>query len=151
MDFFGSPVGITIISFAGLVVTLASAIKLYEFFKDNVQGYQYEVEIESLLLPYVYRAIASAYRTSEIVARDFGATLEGLDKKAIADAVYDMLPPTIIGVDINFIKKFVSRQDFEHMIQETFDAFTDFYKRNESEFETLIEEWLKENKPETSS
>ena len=93
--------------FVGLAASsgiFALLVVLYPKLKGETQGYPLEAIIEPLLLPMIYEAICAAYRMSEQAMDDIGDRIQGLDKKAIADSVYAMLPDEIAGYDLTVIK-----------------------------------------------
>ncbi len=138
--------GLTVI-IALIVFTIL--VKLYEFFKNKKQNYPYEDEIEEIVLPFVYRGIFSAFKASEYFVDKFGNRLDGVDKKKLADSLYDLLPFSICvkGVTIP-VKKLVDEEKFSSLVQSKYDEFLNFYKENELNFITMAEKWLKENKKE---
>jgi hypothetical protein len=93
------------------------------------QGYPGEAQIEEALRKYAGFAIIAAYKLSEVAVDEFKLRLEGLDKKQIADHLYDMLPDHItIGkfvVPISWVKRFVSKERFAEIVQSVFDEAMD--------------------------
>lgn len=141
-----------LILLAALAFFAGGIMFLYPWLRKR-QGYHFEDEIESILLPFVYNAICSAYKLSEMAIDDGMSRLVGLDKKAIADAVYGMLPDTIsLGdgrvVDIGIVKKLVPPELWERWVQNAFDRFTTWYTSQDARFDELFEEWMAENAPE---
>ena len=130
--------------FVGLAVSsgvFALLVVLYPKLKGEEQGYPLEAIIEPLLLPIIYEAICAAYRLSEHALDEVGDRLRGLDKKAIADSVYAMLPDEIGGYDITIIKATINQERFQQLVQNAFDRFDRFYKTHRSHFDEQFEKW----------
>ena len=130
--------------FVGLAASsgvFALLVVLYPKLKGETQGYPLEAIIEPLLLPIIYEAICAAYRLSEHALDEVGDRLRGLDKKAIADSVYAMLPDEIGGYDITVIKAAISQERFQQLVQNSFDRFDRFYKTHRSHFDEQFEKW----------
>ena len=130
--------------FVGLAATsgiFALLVVLYPKLKGETQGYPLEAIIEPLLLPIIYEAICAAYRMSEQAMDELGERIKGLDKKAIADTIYTMLPDEIAGYDIALIKAVISQERFEQLVQDAFNRFDNFYKTHQRHFDEQFEEW----------
>lgn len=137
--------------FVGLAVSsgiFALLVVLYPKLKGETQGYPLEMVIEPLLLPLIYEAICAAYRMSEQSVDELGERIRGLDKKAIADSVYAMLPDEIGGYDITVIKAAISQERFVQLVQNAFDRFDRFYKTHRAHFDEQFEEWKESQAPE---
>lgn len=137
--------------FVGLAVSsgiFALLVVLYPKLKGETQGYPLEAIIEPLLLPIIYEAICAAYRMSEQAVDDLGERIRGLDKKAIADSVYAMLPDEIAGYDLTVIKAVISKERFVELVQDAFDRFDRFYKMHQQHFDEQFEEWKETEAPE---
>jgi hypothetical protein len=136
--------------FVGLAVSsgvFALLVVLYPKLKGETQGYPMEAIVEPLLLPIIYEAICAAYRISEQAMDEIGERVRGLDKKAIADTVYAMLPDEIAGYEITVIKAVVSQERFEQLVQDAFDRFDRFYKTHRDHFDEQFEEWKNSQAP----
>lgn len=130
--------------FVGLAASsgiFALLVVLYPKLKGETQGYPLEAIIEPLLLPIIYEAICAAYRMSEQAMDDIGDRIQGLDKKAIADSVYAMLPDEIAGYDLTVIKAIISQERFEQLVQDAFNRFDRFYKTHRDHFDEQFETW----------
>ena len=130
--------------FVGLAASsgiFALLVVLYPKLKGETQGYPLEALVEPLLLPIIYEAICAAYRMSEQAMDDIGDRIQGLDKKAIADSVYAMLPDEIAGYDLTVIKAIISQERFEQLVQDAFDRFDRFYKTHRDHFDGQFETW----------
>ena len=136
--------------FVGLAVSsgvFALLVVLYPKLKGETQGYPMEAIVEPLLLPIIYEAICAAYRISEQAMDEIGERVRGLDKKAIADTVYAMLPDEIAGYDITVVKAVVSQERFEQLVQDAFSRFDRFYKTHRDHFDEQFEEWKNSQAP----
>jgi len=130
--------------FVGLAASsaiFALLVVLYPKLKGETQGYPLEAIIEPLLLPIIYEAICAAYRMSEQAMDDIGNRIQGLNKKAIADSVYAMLPDEIAGYDLTVVKAIISQERFEQLVQDAFNRFDRFYKTHRDHFDEQFEEW----------
>jgi hypothetical protein len=130
--------------FVGLAAAsglFALLVVLYPKLKGETQGYPLEAIIEPLLLPIIYQAICAAYRMSEQAMDDIGGRIQGIDKKAIADSVYAMLPDEIGGHDITVIKAVISQERFVQLVQDAFSRFDRFYKTHREHFDEQFEGW----------
>ena len=136
--------------FVGLAVSsgiFALLVVLYPKLKEETQGYPLEAVIEPLLLPIIYDAICAAYRLSEQAMDEIGNRIRGLDKKAIADSVYAMLPDKIGDYDIALVKAVISQERFEQLVQDAFDRFDRFYKVHREHFDEQFEKWKESQAP----
>jgi len=143
--FLTNPLALVLLSGAVGGLGVAAIAWLYPILKNQEQGYPHEAEIEAALLPYALKAIAIAYKMSEDAMDDIGERMRGLDKKAIADTLYELLPPVIGGIPVGIIKTFVSREKFEELVQKAFDGAMSLYELNQEKFAELYKEWLKDN------
>jgi hypothetical protein len=150
--FAQSPSGLAALGLFAVVAILAGAAGAvalgayyYPKLKNEKQGYAYEAEIEALLLPWIYKAIAGAYKLSERASDEVGMRIEGLDKKGIADAMYDALPKQIGNVPLGMVKLVISRERFAQLVQLAFDEFLEFYDSQETYYGHLYEQWVEDN------
>jgi len=130
--------------FVGLATAsgiFALLVVLYPKLKGETQGYPLEAIVEPLLLPIIYEAICAAYRMSEQAMDEIGDRIRGLDKKAIADSVYAMLPDKIGNYDLTVVKAVVSQERFVQLVQDAFNRFDRFYKTHRDHFDEQFEEW----------
>jgi len=114
--------------------------------RKQEQGYPLEAEIEAALLPVVFDGICAAYRVSELAVDEAHKRLDGLDKKAIADSVYAMLPEQVGGYDVSVIKALVPPERFAQLVQNAYDQFDRFYVEKRAHFDRLFEQWKSENR-----
>lgn len=133
-------------------IALASAlfalgVFLYPKLKSEKQGYPFEAEIEAALLPLIFEGISAAYRLSEKGVDEIQLRVSGADKKKIADSIYRMLPEKIGPFDLNLIKRVVTQERFETLVQNTFDNFDRFFIEHQKHFDDLFEKWKAENQP----
>lgn len=141
-----------IMLFVGLAVSsglFALGIVVYPKLAREKQGYPLEAELEAALLPYVFNAIAIAYKTSERAVDDIQMRLKGADKAAIAKEVYRMLPDQIAGHDLTAVKAIIGPERFAQLVQDSFDRFGRFFVEHKAHFDELYEDWKNENAPES--
>jgi hypothetical protein len=125
--------------------TALIALLAYWFFpklRDEVQGYPFEAQIESLLLPLIYKGIIAAYKLSEKTIDDIGDRLYGVDKKKLADFAYDLLPEEIGGIDIRIIKSIITRERFSQLTEDVFQEFLTFYNLHDDRYHELWNAWI---------
>ena len=125
----------------------ALGIVLYPKLKSEKQGYPFEAEIESALLPLIFEGISAGYRLSEKSVDEIQMRISGTDKKKIADSIYRMLPEKIGSFDVTLIKRVVTQERFETLVQNAFDNFDRFFVEHQKHFDDLFEKWKVENKP----
>ena len=125
----------------------ALGVVLYPKLKSGKQGYPFEAAIEAALLPLIFQGIASAYRLSERGVDELQMKLRGADKKKIADSIYRMLPEKIGPFAVEDIKRVITQEKFEVLVQNTFDNFDRFFVQHQKHFDDLFEKWKVENKP----
>jgi hypothetical protein len=133
-----NPLILSALASVGLILVAVSLAYLGRWLFTQRQGYPNEEQIEDALREYVVRAILFAYKQSELMI-DFGQDrLRGLDKKRLADFVYDMLPNQVavpvsngkvVYVPLYWIKGLVSREQFSDMVQGTFDRFLEWHEQ----------------------
>ncbi|HAW52376.1 MAG TPA: hypothetical protein DCX54_08645 [Flavobacteriales bacterium] len=134
----------------GIAVTsalFALGVVLYPKLKSEKQGYPFEAEIEAALLPLIFQGISAAYRLSEKSIDEIQLRISGSDKKKIADTIYRMLPEKIGPFDISVVKRVVTQERFETLVQNAFDNFDRFFVEHQKHFDDLFEKWKVENKP----
>ncbi len=127
----------------GAVVTLVGVIVL-PVLKNKDQGYPGEREIESAVLPFAFQAICGAFKMSERAADELGETMDGIDKKKVADAAYDLLPDTLNGIPVGVIKLVISREKFAELVEDAYSYFKLFYDAQIGTYNRLFEEWKTE-------
>lgn len=135
----------------GIAVTsalFAVGIILYPKLKSEKQGYPFEAAIEAALLPLIFKGVCAAYRLSEKGIDDIQLRIKGADKKRIADTMYRMMPEKIGQFEISLIKRVVSQERFEALVQDVFDNFDAFYVEHQKHFDDLFEKWKGENRPQ---
>lgn len=141
-------VTLVIVLVIGLVVIIAIGAGTPWLLK-NRQGYPFEAQIETALTEYAVTAIAVGYRMSEKTMDELGHRLAGVDKKAFAYAIYDMLPPEIGGIPIVVVKAIVTRERFGQLVQNAFYQFEIFWGARQTQLEQLYNEWVADNFPST--
>ncbi len=122
----------------------ALLVILYPKLKTEKQGYPLEAQIEAALLPLMFEGICSAYRLSEQAVDDVGKRIRGVDKKAIADSIYRMLPDQVGDFDLTLVKSIITQERFETLVQDAFDRFDRFFIEHQGHFDELFEKWKAE-------
>lgn len=127
---------------AGVV---AAGVAFYPILKKEKQGYPMEVAVEAALLPIIYQGICAAYRLSLQGADELKVTMDGWEKKQIADSLYALLPDQVGGIDLSIVKRFVTKERFQELVQNAFDRFDRMYIEHKAHFDALFEAWKLEN------
>jgi hypothetical protein len=134
--------------FVGIAIScglFALGVVLYPRLKSEKQGYPFEAEIEAALLPIIYDGICSAYRLSEKSVDNIHQRIKGADKKKIADSIYAMLPDKIGVFEVVLIKRIVTRERFEQLVQDAYDRSDRFFVEHQKHFDDLFEKWKSGN------
>jgi len=119
---------------------------VYPTLRNKVQGYPYEPEIESVLLPMIYQAICAAYKLSEESAKAGDELLDGVSKAAVANCLYDLLPATIRGIPVGIIKTLVSRERFAQFVEQAYQNFDANYHLWLEDMDKAFEAWKEANR-----
>ena len=133
----------------GIAITsalFAVGIILYPKLKNEKQGYPFEVAIESALLPLIFEGLCAAYRLSEKGVDDIHRRIQGADKKKIAITIYRMLPEKVGPFELALVKRVVTQERFETLVQNAFDNFDCFFIEHQKHFDDLFEQWKLESK-----
>lgn len=134
--------------FVGIGVTsglIALGVVFYTRLKEGGSGSPIEAAVEAALLPLIYQGICSAYRMNEMSLEQLKQTMQGANKKEIADSIYAMLPEKIGNYDLIIIKRLVTQERFEQLVQASFDRFDRCYVEHQKHFDDLFEKWKAEN------
>ena len=123
----------------------ALGVVLYPKLRTEKQGYPFEAEIEAALLPIIFNGICSAYRLSEQSVDNIHQRIHGADKKKIAGSIYAMLPDNIGIFKVVLVKRIVSQERFEQLVQNVFDSSDRFFVEHQAHFEELFEKWKAAN------
>jgi hypothetical protein len=87
------------------------------------------------LEPFIWRGILAGEQLALKGMNDLDVTITGWDKAAIANAVYDLIPDTIMigerSVPVKLVKQLVSRQAFIQAVKDIYDAGHAFILKNE--------------------
>jgi len=126
-------------------LAFAAGVKFYPRLKNEQQGYPMEAAVEVALLPIIYQGICAAYRLGEQGVGELKQSLDGADKKAIADSIYKLLPDSVAGFDLSLIKRVVTPARFQQLVQDAFDRFDRFYGEHKGHFDEMFEAWKTEN------
>lgn len=133
--------------FVGIALTsglFALGVVFYPKLRRERQGYPLEAAIEAALLPIIFKGICAAYRLSEKGVDEIRERIRGVDKKAIADSIYKMLPDKVGDFDLSLVKRVVTPERFEQLVQDVFDRFDRFFVEHQAHFDELFEEWKEE-------
>ena len=137
----------TLVILAASLLSLASVAALYQMLLKKKTPFlpgrwgKLENVAEFLLEEWAYKAVLAAYRTSELAMDEWGERMKGWDKKVLADKIYSLIPDTIAGIPTELLKKLVTQERFEVMVQMVFDEFVDFYDKESGRFSELMQDW----------
>jgi hypothetical protein len=123
----------------------ALGVVLYPKLKTQQQAYPFEAEIEAVLLPLIFQGICSAYRLSEQSVDNIHQRIQGADKKKIAVSIYAMLPDKVGPFEVVIVKRIVSQERFEQLVQNVFDSSDRFFVEHQAHFDELFEKWKAAN------
>jgi hypothetical protein len=128
---------------------IALGVVMYSNLKARQPGSIVEATIEAALLPLIYQGICAAYRLNEMSLEQLHEKLKdaGKHKKEVADSIYAMLPDKIGEFDIIIVKRLVTQERFEQLVQAAFDRFDRFYVEHQSHFDDLFSKWQAQNAP----
>jgi hypothetical protein len=127
------------------LVVVALGIKFYPVLKKEQQGYPLEAQVEAALLPVLFQGICAAYRLSEQGMDELHIRFDGVNKKAVADMIYALLPDKVGDFDLTLVKALVPPDRFEQLIQDAFDRFDRFWVEHQASFGQAFEQWKLEN------
>lgn len=134
----------------GIAITaglFALGVVLYPKLKAAQPGTVFEAAVESALLPIIYQGICAAYRLNEMSLDQLHQAIAGANKKQVADSIYAMLPDKIGDHDLSIVKRIVSQERFEQLVQAAFDRFDRFYVEHQAHFDDLFKKWQAANTP----
>jgi hypothetical protein len=126
---------------------IALVVVLYPKLRSEKQGYPLEAQLEAALLPMIYQGICSAYRLSENSMDEIQCRLKGADKRAIAVSIYSKLSNRIGDHDVVLIKRYVTQERFETLVQRAFYGFDGFFQVHKDHFRNLFEDWKARSVP----
>lgn len=145
---------LTTVQIGGLVVfsvltvlLLAWTLMLIQKQKNTGSTNNGQATIYKAVELFAYKAIIAAYRAADKTLDEFEVRLNGLDKKAIADRLYDMIPPDVYGVDVRIIKALVNRQKFSEIVEDVFREVEVLYENNKAGFEKEVAAFVEAHKP----
>jgi len=138
--------------FVGIALTsglIALGVVLYSNLKARQSSSPIEAAVEAALLPLIYQGMCAAYRLNETSLEQFHEKIKDASKhkKEVADSIYAMLPDKIGDFDIIIVKRLVTQERFEQLVQSTFDRFDRFYVEHQAHFDDLFKKWQQANAP----
>ena len=102
--------------------------------------------VVAALTPYLYKAIFAGEKLALLAMTDLNVKLDGLDKKAIADQVYDLLPSSLLVGDIpmpiGLIKTIVTKSAFEALVEQIYTESHLFIIKNEDYLKQEVDAFL---------
>lgn len=140
MDF-----GIAIIVGALLILLGIVLVKLFGALRQwAVQKRQPGVNLVlDALQPFVWQAILAGERAVLWGFQEVDAKLTGMDKKQVADAIYNLLPDSVLVggrlMPIGLVKTLITREAFEELVKQVYDQADAFIERNKSYLHDQVE------------
>lgn len=132
-DYINIPTGVLLGGVALLV--LAALIYLLLRVRASTKNVVLQQVIDGLM-PYIYKGILAAEKIAQAGLEGVNAGLKGADKHQIAASIYNLLPDMLIigpvPVPIRLIKRFVSLEEFETLIEQVYQESSGFITRNEA-------------------
>ncbi len=122
------------------LIAFAGGYALFTWLKKP-QDYPREAQVENALLPFLYAGICAAFKLANEGLDELEIEMDGVDKKAVADKVYAMLPEKIGDFDLGLVKSLVPPERFEQLVQDAYDRFDRFFENNRNQFDDLFAEW----------
>lgn len=119
----------------GLLILLAAGLqKLIAFIRTRTLGPSQELLLKALE-PWVHTATLAGLKIALRTLNNLDVVLDGADKKAIADSVYDLLPDVIMvgpsPIPVVQVKRIVTREVFETEVMNAYNTANAFIERNE--------------------
>ena len=141
-----------LLSLLSLIVAVLAlvigGVLAYNWLK-KAQDYPREAQVEAALLPILYAGICAAFKLANEGLDELEIEMDGVDKKAVADKVYAMLPDKIGDFDLTLVKSLVPPERFEQLVQDAYDRFDRFFENNRGQFDDLFAEWAADQAPPT--
>lgn len=119
----------------GAILLIVAWLLLQAIVRFRATGTPGVQAVLDALVPYIYQAIFAGERAVvwgfDVLEERIAAT----DKKAVADSIYNLLPPVIavgsITVPTTLVKRLVPREEFERLVKDAYDSADAFLQRNE--------------------
>jgi hypothetical protein len=133
IDFLQTPAGIMagLVGLMALFLGLMVGLQKIRSILGKLIGHPTWGDVVEYILPYVDQAIFNAFTASKEAFDEFGDRLYSLDKKKIANALYELIPD---AVDIGGLFTWHPK---DHISREMFEVFI------EKRFAELYEAWMK--------
>lgn len=127
----------------GLVIlTGAGAVNFIRRTKEAPDTAPGVLDILNALEPFAYQAIFSGEKLALWSLTQVDTQIDGADKKAIANALYDLLPEVVMvgatPIPVSLIKKVVSRDAFASLIEDIYRSTDAFLERNKEYLKSQI-------------
>ena len=122
--------------------TIAIGTFLYNLF-TNKNNYTLEGEIEAALMPYLQSLIMAAFEEMSEELEELEDDIETLDKAALVEKLYAMLPDTVGKYDTRFVKSVLTLEQTTELFMMAYDAVKLQYVEHKGEFAELFEDWKK--------
>lgn len=98
------------------------------------------------LMPTVYKGIVAGEKMSVLALKRFKLVLEGEDKQAVADSLYNLLPDVVMvagqPLPINLIKRLITKDDFSNLVKNVYDEIAAFLSANAGYIEKSVRDLL---------
>lgn len=117
-----------LIAIAGLIILILYFIDrgITAFRLQHADLPPTQAQVLDALQHYVTLGMMAAERLAADELKAGGAVIDGLDKAAIANSAYDLIPNDVVvagrTIPISLVKTLVTRTMFENFVKSTFDA-----------------------------
>lgn len=125
----------------GGAVLIVLGVVVWPRLRKKDLGLPHEEEIEAVLDRVIFYAVCAAYKMSEWSLFEVGSRLRGVDKKAIADATYDLLLAEPESFFAKVITQKYTRSEFSRMIEDRFDDFLIYFEKMHQGYIDAFEKW----------
>lgn len=147
----GAVIGVALSAIGAVVVLKVNQAK-GRLFQER-QGYPGEGVIEPTIKPYVealwpfaVKAVVAVFKASQRARDELEGELSDLDKKALADRMYEMLPDAIfVGsklVPTGLVKTVIGREQWQAIVQNAFDSLLATYRQYSDTIDRWVEDML---------
>lgn len=136
---------------AGLLIAALAIMGIMAVIRQRNAGKEPGVDaILDALQPWIYKAILAGEKLALDAMTDADTRINALDKKAVADSVYNALPETLsiagVVLPITTVKRFVTQEMFEQWVKQFYESADAFIERNKSYLQSQVDA-LKPVKP----
>jgi hypothetical protein len=138
---------------AGLVAAGALLLKQVTRLRADPNLAPSQHAILDALEPFIWRGILAGEQIALGAATSLEDMIDGWDKAAIANGVYDLLPDVILvggrPIPVGLVKRLVPRSAFVQAVKDIYDSAHAFIKANEAYLTSQVEALKSTQTPDT--